>query len=95
VECYAQKTPEVKVTIVRAETLKARTLYVGDGIKDASALMASATANHECSCIGGTDTYNGLRRVNRRITTCRLLKLEIVGRLYEGQPGHAGWSVEE
>jgi heavy metal translocating P-type ATPase len=40
-EVCAQKTPEEKVTIVRAETLKARTLYVGDGINDAPALMSA------------------------------------------------------
>ena len=40
-EVYAQKTPEEKVTIVRAEALKARTLYVGDGINDAPALMSA------------------------------------------------------
>lgn len=40
-EVHAQKTPEEKVTIVRAETLKARTLYVGDGINDAPALMSA------------------------------------------------------
>ena len=36
-EVYAQKTPEEKVTIVRAETLKARTLYVG--VRMRSSLM--------------------------------------------------------
>jgi cation transport ATPase len=40
-EVYAQKTPEEKVRIVRAETLKARTLYVGDGINDTPALMSA------------------------------------------------------
>lgn len=40
-EVYAQKTPEEKVEIVRAETQKARTLYVGDGINDAPALMSA------------------------------------------------------
>jgi heavy metal translocating P-type ATPase len=40
-EVYAEKTPEEKVTIVRAEALKARTLYVGDGINDAPALMSA------------------------------------------------------
>jgi len=40
-EVYAEKTPEEKVTIVRAETLKAKTLYVGDGINDAPALMSA------------------------------------------------------
>ncbi len=40
-EVYAQKSPEEKVTIVRAETLKARTMYVGDGINDAPALLSA------------------------------------------------------
>ncbi len=40
-EIYAEKTPEEKVTIVRAETLQARTLYVGDGINDAPALLSA------------------------------------------------------
>lgn len=40
-EIHAQKTPEEKLAIVRAETLKAKTLYVGDGINDAPAMMAA------------------------------------------------------
>ncbi len=40
-EIYAGKTPEEKLVIVKAETLKAKTLYVGDGINDAPALMAA------------------------------------------------------
>ena len=40
-EIFAEKSPEEKVTIVRAETLKARTLYVGDGINDAPALLSA------------------------------------------------------
>ncbi len=40
-EIYAEKTPEEKVTIVREQALKARTLYVGDGINDAPALMSA------------------------------------------------------
>ena len=38
---YAAKSPEEKVEIVRAETKGWRTLYVGDGINDAPALMAA------------------------------------------------------
>ena len=38
---YAQKKPEEKLAIVRAETTKAKTLYVGDGINDAPAMMAA------------------------------------------------------
>jgi heavy metal translocating P-type ATPase len=40
-EVYAQKSPEEKVDIVRKETAKAKSLYVGDGINDAPAMMAA------------------------------------------------------
>lgn len=40
-EVHAGKSPEEKLAIVQAETRKARTLYVGDGINDAPALMAA------------------------------------------------------
>jgi P-type E1-E2 ATPase len=40
-EIYAGKNPEEKLDIVTAETKKARTLYVGDGINDAPALMTA------------------------------------------------------
>ena len=40
-EVYAGKTPEEKVAIVKEETAKGRTLFVGDGINDAPALMAA------------------------------------------------------
>ena len=38
---YAQQSPEQKLTLVREETAKAKTLYVGDGINDAPAMMAA------------------------------------------------------
>jgi len=41
VEIRAQKTPEEKVEIVRAENTNGKTLYVGDGINDAPAMMAA------------------------------------------------------
>jgi heavy metal translocating P-type ATPase len=40
-EVHAHQSPEQKLTIVRAETARARTLYVGDGINDAPAMMAA------------------------------------------------------
>ena len=40
-EIYAQKSPEEKLAIVRQETVNAKTLYVGDGINDAPAMMAA------------------------------------------------------
>ena len=40
-EIFAQKSPEEKLNIVRQETKNAKTLYVGDGINDAPAMMAA------------------------------------------------------
>lgn len=40
-DVHAQKSPEEKLAIVRAETAAAKTLYVGDGINDAPAMMAA------------------------------------------------------
>jgi P-type E1-E2 ATPase len=41
IEVYAGKSPEEKVALVKEETRKAKTLFVGDGINDAPALMAA------------------------------------------------------
>ena len=43
-EIYAGKTPEEKLAIVTAETRLEKTLYVGDGINDAPAMMAATAA---------------------------------------------------
>jgi heavy metal translocating P-type ATPase len=40
-EIYAGKSPEEKLEIVRTETARAKTLYIGDGINDAPALLAA------------------------------------------------------
>jgi heavy metal translocating P-type ATPase len=40
-EVYAGQTPEQKVAIVEMETKQARTLFIGDGINDAPALMTA------------------------------------------------------
>ena len=40
-EVHAGQTPEEKVAIVKQETLQGKTLFVGDGINDAPAMMAA------------------------------------------------------
>ena len=40
-DIHAQKSPEEKLSLVRAETAAAKTLYVGDGVNDAPAMMAA------------------------------------------------------
>jgi heavy metal translocating P-type ATPase len=40
-EVYASKSPEEKLEIVRAETNRNKTVYVGDGINDAPAMLAA------------------------------------------------------
>jgi len=41
-EVYASQSPEQKVALVRAATREARTLFLGDGINDAPALMTAS-----------------------------------------------------
>jgi heavy metal translocating P-type ATPase len=40
-DVYAEQSPEDKVNIVRRETARAKTLFLGDGINDAPALLAA------------------------------------------------------
>jgi P-type E1-E2 ATPase len=40
-DIHSEQSPEQKLTIVREETRHAKTLYVGDGINDAPAMMAA------------------------------------------------------
>jgi P-type E1-E2 ATPase len=40
-ETYAAKTPEEKVKIVCAETIRSKTVFIGDGINDAPAMQAA------------------------------------------------------
>ncbi len=40
-DVHAGKSPEEKLALVRAETARAKTLYIGDGINDAPAMLAA------------------------------------------------------
>ncbi len=40
-EIFAEQSPEQKLALVRSETAQAKTLYVGDGINDAPAMMSA------------------------------------------------------
>jgi cation transport ATPase len=40
-EIHAEASPEEKLAIVRSETARARTVYIGDGVNDAPALLAA------------------------------------------------------
>jgi heavy metal translocating P-type ATPase len=40
-EIYAGQSPEDKLALVRVETARAKTLYIGDGINDAPAMLAA------------------------------------------------------
>jgi P-type E1-E2 ATPase len=42
---YRAKSPEEKVELVRAETALAKTVFVGDGINDASAMQAATVGS--------------------------------------------------
>jgi heavy metal translocating P-type ATPase len=42
-EVHAEQSPEQKVQLVREETIRAKTVFVGDGINDAPALTAATT----------------------------------------------------
>ena len=55
----------------------------------------SALQGAEALAIDSNDAYKNVSRASRPNISRRLPKLEIVGRLYERQPGNAERSAEE
>ncbi len=73
-EVHAQQSPEDKLVIVRRETAAAPTLYVGDGINDAPAMMASTVgvaigqnSDVTAEAAGVVVMDNSLRRIDEFI----------------------------
>lgn len=63
----ASQSPEQKVAVVRAETLKAPTLFMGDGINDASATVGIAFGQHSsvtAEAAGAVIMENSLEKVD-------------------------------
>ena len=80
-EIHAQQSPEEKLAIVRRETVRARTLYVGDGINDAPAMMAATVGvaigqnsdvTTEAACVVIMD--NALRKVDEFMHVSRRMR---------------------
>ncbi len=70
-EVHAQQSPEQKLAIVRRETARMPTLYVGDGINDAPAMMAATVgiaigqnSDVAAEAAGVVIMDNSLRRVD-------------------------------
>ena len=80
-EVYAQKSPEEKLAIVRQETARAKTLYVGDGINDAPALVAATVGvaigqggDVAAEAAGAVILDNSLQRVDEFIHISRQMR---------------------
>jgi len=78
---YAQKSPEEKLAIVRRETAAAKTLYVGDGINDAPAMMAATVgmaigqnSDVTSEAAGVVIMDNSLRRVDEFMHISRRMR---------------------
>lgn len=73
-EIYSSQTPQQKLAIVRSETKKAATLFMGDGINDAPALTAATVgiafgqySNVTAEAAGAVVMENSLEKVDRLI----------------------------
>jgi heavy metal translocating P-type ATPase len=81
-EIHAQQSPEQKLALVRAETAKAKTLYVGDGINDAAAMMAATVgisigqnSDVTAEAAGVVIMDNSLERVDEFIHISRRMRV--------------------
>jgi P-type E1-E2 ATPase len=80
-EIYGEKSPEEKLVIVRRETARAKTLYVGDGINDAPAMMAATVgiaigqnSDVTAEAAGVVIMDNSLRRVDEFMHISRRMR---------------------
>ena len=80
-EVHAGQSPEQKLALVRAETARAPTLYVGDGINDAPAMMAAtvgmAIGEHSdvtAEAAGVVALENSLKKVDEFIHISRRMR---------------------
>lgn len=80
-EIYAGKSPEEKLAIVRKETVAAKTLYVGDGINDAPAMMAATVgiaigqnSDVTAEAAGAVIMDNSLKKVDEFIHISRRMR---------------------
>ena len=81
-EIHAQKSPEEKLAIVRQETAAAKTLYVGDGINDAPAMMAATVgmaigqnSDVTAEAAGVVIMDNSLRKVDEFMHISRRMRI--------------------
>jgi heavy metal translocating P-type ATPase len=80
-EIHSGRTPEEKLTLVRKETARVKTLYVGDGINDAPAMMAAtvgmAIGQHADVTAEAADVVsleNSLRKVDEFLHISRRMR---------------------
>lgn len=81
-EIHGEKSPEEKLALVREETVKAKTLYVGDGINDAPAMSAATVgmamgqnSDVTTEAAGVVVTDSSLRKVDEFMHISRRMRI--------------------